>query len=99
MVAVNQGELVELDPEYRLLRGAANVMMRPQPAAQDDLNSASCAADQPSAALWRGYAARSERRIGPKRGASWSAAPARWSNIRPAWRARFQVALANAAWN
>ena len=56
IVAINQGELVEIDPEYRLMRAAANVMMGRTHAAQTDL-SASSLANNPSAALWRGYAA------------------------------------------
>src|SRR5690606_15817569 len=56
IVSINQGELVEIDPEYRLLRGAANVMMGRVHAAQADL-TASALLNNPSAALWRGYAA------------------------------------------
>jgi tetratricopeptide (TPR) repeat protein len=95
IVAINQGELVEIDPEFRLMRGAANVMLGRMRVAQTDL-AASPLANNPSAALWRGYAAALEQN---------------WSDARrelergaggleehpPAWRARFQLALAHAA--
>lgn len=95
IAGINQVELVETDPEYRLMRGAANVMMGRNDAALADLN-ASALADNMSAALWRGYA---------------SAQKADWQTARrelergagaleehpPAWRARFQLALAQAA--
>lgn len=95
MVAINQGELVEIDPEYRLMRGAANVMLGRAAAAMPDL-TASALVNDPSAALWRGYAAALQKN---------------WSDARrelergtggleghpPAWRARFQLALAEAA--
>lgn len=95
IVAINQGELVEIDPEFRLMRGAANVMMGRTTAAEADL-SASSLANNPSAALWRGYSAylrndwtqarrELERGIG-----ALEEHPA-------AWRARFQLALAASA--
>jgi tetratricopeptide (TPR) repeat protein len=95
IVAINQGELVELDPEYRLLRGAANVMMGRANEAMPDLN-ASALANNPSAALWRGYAASlrnewAEARRELERGAS------ALEEHHPGWRARFQLALAEAA--
>lgn len=95
IVAINQGELVEIDPEYRLLRGAANVMMGRVHAAQPDL-TASALMNNPSAALWRGYAAAQQQ--------SWADArrelergAAGLEEHPPAWRARFQLALAQAA--
>ncbi len=95
IVAVNQGELVELDPEFRLMRGAANVMMGRSDAALADLN-ASTLNDNPSAALWRGYAASQK--------ADWQTARRElergigaMEEHPPAWRARFQLALAQAA--
>lgn len=95
IAAINQGELVEIDPEYRLLRGAANVMMGRVGAAQADL-TASALANNPSAALWRGYAAAqqhnwSDARRELERGAGGL------EEHPPAWRARFRVALAQAA--
>lgn len=95
IVAINQGELVEIDPEYRLLRGAANVMMGRVHAAQTDL-TASALANNPSAALWRGYAAAlqqnwADARRELERGAGGL------EEHPPAWRARFQIALAQAA--
>jgi hypothetical protein len=95
IVAINQGELVEIDPEYRLMRAAANVMMGRTHAAQTDL-SASSLASNPSAALWRGYAASIAQ--------DWSTARRELERgggaleeQSPAWRARFQLALAQAA--
>ena len=95
IVAINQGELVEIDPEYRLLRGAANVMMGRVHAAQADL-TASALINNPSAALWRGYAAAQQQdwadaRRELERGAGGL------EEHPPAWRARFQVALAEAS--
>ena len=95
IVAINQGELVEIDPEFRLMRGAANVMMGRTAAATPDL-TASPLANNPSAALWRGYAASlrkdwSEARRELERGA------AGLEEHPPSWRARFQLALAQAA--
>jgi tetratricopeptide (TPR) repeat protein len=95
IVAVNQGELVELDPEFRMLRGAANVMMERIPEALNDLNSSALRSD-PSAALWRGYAAATqhdwaEARRELERGMG------ALEQHPPGWRARFQLALANAA--
>jgi hypothetical protein len=95
IVAINQGELVEIDPEYRLMRGAANVMMGRIHAAQPDL-TASALMNNPSAALWRGYAAAQAQdwttaRRELERGAGGL------EEHPPAWRARFQLALANAA--
>jgi hypothetical protein len=95
IAAINQGELVELDPEFRLMRGAANVMMGRVKAAEADLN-ASALAEDPSAALWRGYAAAqvqdwAEARRQLERGVG------ALEQHPPGWRARFQLALAEAA--
>lgn len=95
IAAINQGELVEIDPEFRLMRGAANVMMGRTSAAMPDL-TASALATNPSAALWRGYAAAqrkewSDARRELERGA------AALEEYPPSWRARFQLALAEAA--
>jgi tetratricopeptide (TPR) repeat protein len=94
IVAINQGELVELDPEFRMLRGAANVMMGRTAEALVDLNSSALRND-PSAALWRGYAASmkqewDEARRELERGAG------ALEQHPPGWRARFQLALAQA---
>ncbi|MGE0739945.1 MAG: hypothetical protein AB7O98_01280 [Hyphomonadaceae bacterium] len=95
IVAINQGDVVELDPQYRLMRGAANVMMGRVGAAQHDLTS-SALANNPSAALWRGYAAYQQQ--------DWSTARRELERgiggleeHPPAWRARFQLALAESA--
>jgi tetratricopeptide (TPR) repeat protein len=95
VVAINQRELVEVDPEFRLMRGAANVMMGRVNAALQDLN-ASRLADNASAALWRGYAAALQQdwalaRQDLERGVGGL------EDHPPAWRARFQLALARAA--
>lgn len=95
IVAINQGEMAELDPEYRLMRAAANVMMGRSAAADADL-TASTLQSNPSAALWRGYAASLRK--------DWAAArrdlergAGAMEEHPPAWRARFQLALARAA--
>ena len=95
MAAVNHGELVELDPEYRLMRAAANVMMGRVSEANADLNSSALSND-PTAALWRGYAAAlnedwPEARRELEKGAS------ALEGMSPRWRAQFQLALASAA--
>lgn len=95
IVAINQGELVEIDPEFRLLRGAASIMMGRVQDALPDLN-ASTLANNPSAALWRGYAASlrgewSDARRELERGAG------ALEEHPPGWRARFRLALASAA--
>lgn len=95
IAAINQGELVEIDPQFRLMRGAANVMMGRTAAAMSDL-TASALANNPSAALWRGYAAAqrkewSEARRELERGS------AGLEEYPPSWRARFQLALAESA--
>jgi len=95
IVAINQGEMVELDPEFRLMRAAANLMIGRAGPAGPDL-AASALATNPSAALWRGYAASlrkdwGEARRELERGASGL------EEHPPGWRARFQLALAEAA--
>jgi len=95
IVAINQGELVEIDPEYRLLRGAANVMMGRVHAAMVDLN-ASALMNNPSAALWRGYAAAQQQNWADARRELERGAGGLEEHP-PAWRARFRAALAEAA--
>ena len=95
IVAINQGELAEIDPEYRLLRGAANVMMGRTSAAQADL-TASALVNNPSAALWRGYAAAQQQNWADARRELERGAGGLEEHP-PAWRARFQVALAESA--
>lgn len=95
IVAINQGELVEIDPEYRLMRAAANVMMGRVAAAQTDLG-ASTLANNASAALWRGYAAALHQEWADARRELERGAGALEEHP-PAWRARFQLALAEAA--
>src|SRR5262249_41609459 len=55
LVAVNQREVAEIDPQFRLMRGEANAMLGRVSDALNDLN-ASTLRNDPSAALWRGYA-------------------------------------------
>lgn len=95
IVAINQGDIVETDPEYRLMRGAANVMMGRANAGLADLN-APALMNNPSAALWRGYAASLRQEWADARRELERGAPAMEEHP-PAWRARFQLALANAA--
>lgn len=95
MVAVSQGELVEINPEFRLLRGAANVMMGRVGAAEPDLN-ASTLRTNPSAALWRGYAATLRKDWALAR-QEFERGMAGLEEHPPVWRARFQLALAEAA--
>jgi hypothetical protein len=95
IVAINQGELAEADPEFRLMRGAANAMMGRAEAAMPDL-SASALANNGSAALWRGYAA-SQRREWSEARRELERGAGALEEHSPAWRARFQVALATAA--
>ncbi|MEQ1820050.1 MAG: hypothetical protein ABL871_15720, partial [Terricaulis sp.] len=95
IVAINQGELVEIDPEYRLLRGAANVMMGRVNAAQADL-TASALINNPSAALWRGYSAAKQQNWADARRELERGAGGLEEHP-SAWRARFQMALAESA--
>lgn len=95
IVAINQGELVEIDPEFRLMRGAANVMLGRTREAMADLN-ASTLRDNPAAALWRGYAFAQQQEWSDARRELDRGAGA-METLPPAWRARFQLALARAA--
>jgi len=85
---------IELDPEFRLVRAAANVMMG-RADAQPDL-SAEALLDDPTAALWRGYLAAESQ--------NWSEAQREFARGAgaletqpPNWRARFALAQARAA--
>jgi tetratricopeptide (TPR) repeat protein len=93
--AVNQGDLVEIDPEFRLMRGEANVMMGRYANADSDL-TASALMQNPAAALWRGYAA-AQRQDWSTARQQLEAGAGAMEELPPAWRARFQLALANAA--
>ncbi|MFZ2030535.1 MAG: hypothetical protein WAU68_09525 [Vitreimonas sp.] len=95
LAAVNQGDLVEIDPEYRLMRGQANVMMGRYADSDADL-SASALLQNPAAQLWRGYAA-AQRQDWPTARQQLEAGAGAMEELPPAWRARFQLALANAA--
>jgi tetratricopeptide (TPR) repeat protein len=95
LVAINQGDIVEIDPEYRLMRAEANLMMGRAAAAAPDL-AASALANNASAALWRGYAASLQQNWADARRELERGAGALEEHP-PAWRARFQLALARAA--
>lgn len=95
MVAVSQGELAEINPEFRLLRGAANVMMGRHGAAEADLG-ASTLRTNATAALWRGYAATLRKDWALAR-QEFERGMAGLEEHPPVWRARFQLALAEAA--
>ncbi|MDX2234625.1 MAG: hypothetical protein NW200_09010 [Hyphomonadaceae bacterium] len=94
VAAINQPQL-DMDPRFRLMRAAANVMMGRMKAAQPDLE-ASVLADDPAAALWRGYAAVERRDWAVVRREIERGRPALGQQP-PAWRAKFEVALAHAA--
>jgi hypothetical protein len=95
LAAINQGDLIEVDPEFRLMRGAANVMMGRVSAALPDL-TASTLANNASAALWRGYAAASQQNWADARRELERGAAALEDHPQ-SWRARFQLSLARAA--
>jgi tetratricopeptide (TPR) repeat protein len=91
VASVNQPQL-EVDPAFRLMRAASNVMMGRVREAKLDLD-ASALADDPAAALWRGYAAFLQR--------DWATARKELERGKtalggqpPGWRPRFELALA-----
>jgi len=96
VAAINQPQL-DIDPGYRLMRAAANVMMGRVRDARGDLE-ASALAEDPAAALWRGYAAWLQRdwataRKELERGKSALVAQP------PGWRPKFELALADSLLN
>ena len=95
IAAINQEELVEIDPDYRLIRAAANVMMGRPHEAMSDL-SASALRDNPSAALLRGYAA-AQRQEWAEARRELDRGQGALEGLPPSWRARMQLALARAA--
>jgi hypothetical protein len=94
LASVNQGDLVEVDPEYRLLRGEASAMMGRYADADADL-SVSALEQNPAAALWRGYAA-AQRQDWAIARQQLEAGAGAMEELQPAWRARFELALAQA---
>lgn len=95
LAAINQSEMAEIDPEFRIMRAAANVMMgRPQEAIAD-LN-ASALRDNPAAALLRGYAA-SQRHEWADARRELERGQGALETMPPRWRASMQLALARAA--
>ncbi|MFT3727319.1 MAG: hypothetical protein QM759_05820 [Terricaulis sp.] len=95
VAAINQGDLVEIDPTYRLMRGEASAMMGRYTDADNDLG-ASALAQNPTAALWRGYAA-AEREDWANARRQLEQGAGALEDLSPTWRARFQLALAKAA--
>ncbi|MBI1252300.1 MAG: hypothetical protein GC189_12610 [Alphaproteobacteria bacterium] len=94
-LAILRNPALESEAPYRLRRAAANVMMNRIAEAQADLAASDLTGD-PQAALWRGYAAAlaeqwEDARRELERGAGAS------EQVHPDWRARFQLALAEAA--
>ncbi len=94
LAALNQ-PAIELDPKFRLMRAAANVMMYRPEDAMADLDSSILQGD-PSAALWRGYAAALQRNWAEARRDLERGAGALEQHP-PNWRARFALALAESA--
>jgi tetratricopeptide (TPR) repeat protein len=91
---INQPQL-DVDPQFRLMRAAASVMLGRLKAAKNDLDAGALAED-PAAALWRGYVAAQER--------DWTTARRELARGRTAlalqpkgWRAKFELALSTAA--
>ncbi len=94
IAGLNQPDLQETG-EYKLMRAAANLMMGRYKDAQGDLASG-VLADDPAAALWRGYAASLQE--------NWPVARRSLEQGRGAlgtqptsWRVRFNLALAESA--
>jgi len=96
VAAIEQPQL-DIDPGYRLMRAAANLMMGRGREAKGDLD-ASVLAEDPAAALWRGYAAWLQRdwataRKELERGKS------AISGQPPGWRSKFELSLAESFLN
>lgn len=81
--------------EFRGLRGAARVMARRWKDAEADY-SAPAIADDPAAALWRGYAAAREGDAAAAK-AQFALGRIVLENVDPLWRARFAAAAAGAS--
>jgi hypothetical protein len=94
VAAVNQPEL-ETQAQFRLMRAAANLMLGRVRDAQPDLASG-VLADDPSAALWRGYAAAKQENW-PEARRSLELGRAALLTQPQSWRVRFNLALAEAA--
>lgn len=92
VAAVNQPQL-DIDPGYRLMRAASNVMMGRVRDAKADLD-ASALAEDPAAALWRGYAAWMQRDFDTAR-RELERGRAALSGQPPGWRSKFELALAD----
>ncbi len=91
VASVNQPQL-DIDPAFRLMRAASNVMLGRVRDAKIDLD-ASALAEDPAAALWRGYAAWLQR--------DWATARKELERGKtalggqpPGWRSKFELALA-----
>jgi hypothetical protein len=94
IAAINQ-PLLTNDPEFRLMRAAANLMMGRVADSRADL-LANGLADDPSAALWRGYAGALQENWALARRELEAGRDALYSQTGP-WRVRFKLALAEAA--
>lgn len=94
IAAINQ-PLLANDPEFRLMRAAANLMMGRGADARADLAAGDLAED-PSAALWRGYAAVQQENWAQARRELEAGRDALSTQTAP-WRVRFRLALAEAA--
>lgn len=87
---INQPQL-DVDPGFRLLRAAANIMLGREREAKNDLE-ASALADDPAAALWRGYSAWTRRDFATARKELERGRPA-LAGQPSRWQSRFQLAL------
>ncbi len=94
VAAINQPELQETG-EFKLMRAAANLMMGRVKDATPDLASGKLV-DDPSAALWRGYAASLQENWPVARRALEQGRGALMTQPQT-WRVRFNIALAEAA--
>src|SRR5262249_42807732 len=94
IAAMNQPDL-EGQADFKLMRAAANLMLGRVKDAQLDLPSG-VLADDPSAALWRGYAAAQEENWPVARRSLEQGRPALLTQPR-SWRVRFNLSLGEAA--
>ena len=94
VAAINQPDL-EQAGDFKLMRAAANLMMGRVKEAQADLASGALA-DDPSAALWRGYALAAQENWPQARRSLELGRAALLTQPRP-WRVRFNLALAESA--
>lgn len=89
---INQPQL-DVDPGFRIMRAAANIMLGRDRDAKNDLE-ASALSDDPAAALWRGYGAW-QRRDFPTARKELERGRAALAGQPTGWRPRFELALAD----